>query len=137
MIKYEYIIQKERAIQILQDAGKQQVVALDCEGYHYGHENGRISLVQIAYNNVAYLLDVQVLEKDALFCKAMQKFATSKVLKIMQDCRKDLFHMHDMFQVIAENVFDIQVAHKQVHGGPNTGIADLIPFYLDVEHESK
>lgn len=116
------------------------VIGLDFERIKYGHEDGQITLAQIflrtkKQGNLVVIIDLLKFGSD--ISNAMKKFASSSCIKVMQDCRKDVYHMYNMYNVVLQNVYDIQVAHKQLNGSRNVGIAELIPWYLGIEHKTK
>ena len=83
------------------------VISLDCEGVRLGRF-GKLSLVQMAVSNHFFLVDGS---KDGVIEALEPLLSSTKILKIMHDCREDSAALFHQCGIRLGGVVDTQVAH--------------------------
>lgn len=108
------VSQIEECREMVAELTKLEVIAVDCEGVNLSRE-GELCLVQIGTESKVYLVDV--LEHGrALFEEGGLRalLESTKVRKVLHDCRGDSDAMYHQYGVALQNVFDTQIAYAVI-----------------------
>ena len=126
-----YLIDKEESINFLKETLlKEKIIALDTEFDWRNTYFPKLSLVQIATRNLIFLV-------DCLKCKNL-KFLKSiledeEKLIIFHSVRSDTTVLNTNLNIKIKNVFDIQVAEKNIGSSQTLSYASLVKKYFGID----
>ena len=110
---------------------KQKVIAIDCEFIREKTYYPIPCLIQIGYENSAYLLDPLAKEMDMSdFFAILQN---KKILKVFHSGRQDIEILYNLSGQIPENIFDTQIAAQACGLGECVSYEGLVRFYCGIE----
>lgn len=118
----------EKACKILK---KQKVIAIDCEFLREKTYYPIPCLIQVGYEDGAFLLDPLAKEMDfAAFFELMQN---KKVLKVFHSGRQDIEIIYNLSGEIPTPVFDTQIAAQACGLGDCVSYENLVRIYCEKE----
>lgn len=105
------ITSTKACIKAIQEIMAFPVVAVDCEGVNLSKE-GKLCLIQIATPKKVYLFDVLKGGDRLFFDRGLRYLLEStKIIKVMHDCRKDSEALYFQYDVTLRGVWDSQIAY--------------------------
>lgn len=105
------ITSTKACIKAVQEIMAFPIVAVDCEGVSLSKE-GKLCLIQIATPKKVYLFDVLKGGDRLFFDRGLRYLLEStKIIKVMHDCRKDSEALYFQYDVTLRGVWDSQIAY--------------------------
>ena len=118
----------EEAYNILK---KQKTIAIDCEFIREKTYYPIPCLIQIGYENGAFLIDPLAKDMDfSVFTKLMQN---KKILKVFHSGRQDIEIIYNLTSSIPIPVFDTQIAAQACGLGESVSYENLVKTYCNKE----
>lgn len=118
----------EQACKILK---KQKVIAIDCEFLREKTYYPIPCLIQIGYEEGAFLLDALAKEMD--FTAFFELMQNKKVLKVFHSGRQDIEIIYNLSKEIPTPVFDTQIAAQACGLGESVSYENLVRTYCGKE----
>lgn len=118
----------ENACKILK---KQKVIAIDCEFLREKTYYPIPCLIQIGYDNGAFLLDP--IAKGVDFTAFFELMQNKKILKVFHSGRQDIEIIYNLSGKVPEPVFDTQIAAQACGLGDSVSYENLVRVYCNKE----
>lgn len=110
---------------------KQKVIAIDCEFIREKTYYPIPCLIQVGYEDSAFLIDPLAKEMDmSAFFKILQ---TKKILKVFHSGRQDIEILYKLSGKVPVSVFDTQIAAQVCGLGEAVSYENLVRVYCGVE----
>lgn len=108
------------------------VLAVDLEGVNLCR-HGEICIITVATRiGAVFLFDVTQLGGIAFSCGLQQILESAHIEKLFFDCRADADALYHLFQVMPNNILDLQVLRHRVSGGRGTHVQGLATVLKDI-----
>lgn len=110
---------------------KQKVIAIDCEFIREKTYYPIPCLIQVGYEDGAFLIDPQA--KDMDFKDFFALMQNKKILKVFHSGRQDIEILYNLSGEIPVSVFDTQIAAQACGLGECVSYENLVRFFCKVE----
>ncbi len=132
-ISYRYITDFNLLQEEASSLEKERVIGVDLESDSLFHYREKVCLLQISTINKNLLIDTLAVKDISPLAPL---FSNSSIRKILHGSDYDIRSLYRDFGIEVSSLFDTQIAARLLGAG-ETGLANLLKLYFDVELEKK